>query len=311
MKWLLMTVFLSTSASVSAGEPAYSRVEVIYGRAFGTALTMDAFVPKKDANGAAIVFAVSEGWYSDHDKITPNVPVYVEPFVAKGYAVFAVCHGSNPKFALPEMIGHLNRAVRFLRHHAAEYGVDPGRIGATGDSAGAHLALMLGCAGRDGDPDAPDPVDRQSSRVQAVVSYFAPTDFLNWGVAGKAMLGDHPSVPVQGAFDFHRLDPATQALRLVTDAKERAAIGRAVSPITHVARGNAPTLLVHGDKDELIPLQQAEVMAAKLKAAGVPSELIVMPGGGHDEALVKAHGPQALAWFDKYLAKRPAAPAPK
>ena len=302
MKWLLMAVLLAATASVSAGEPAYCRVEVIYGRAFRTTLTMDTFVPKKNANGAAIVFAVCEGWCSDHDKITPNVPVYVEPFVARGYAVFAVCHGSNPKFALPEMLDQMHRSIRFIRHHAAEYGVDRGRIGVTGDSAGAHLSLMLGCAGRDGDPAGPDPVDRQSSRVQAVVSYFAPTDFLNWGVAGKVMLGDHPSIPVQGAFDFHRLDPETQALRLVTDPKAREAIGRAASPITHVTKGNAPTLLVHGDKDDLIPLQQAEVMAAKFNAADVLSELIVVPGDGHDETLVKAHGPQALTWFDKYPA---------
>ncbi len=88
-----------------------------------------------------------------------------------------------------------------------------------------------------------------------------------------------------------------------TPAAKSLLIPNAMSPVAHVRNDNAATLIVHGDKDDLIPLQQSEVMAAKLKAAGVPSELIVVPGGRHDEALVKAHGPRALAWFDKYLAK--------
>lgn len=311
MKWLLMTVLLTDPSQALAGESPYSRKEVVYGRTFGTALTMDVFSPKANPNGAAVIFAVSEGWYSDHAKITPNVPVYVDPFVARGYTVFAVCHGSNPKYALPEIIAHLHLAARYIRHHAREYGVDPGRVGATGDSAGGHLALMLGCAGGDGDPKAEDMVARASSRVQAVVAYFPPTDFLNWGVKGKVMLGDHPTVPVKGAFDFHRLDPETNSLRLVTDSKEREAIGRQVSPVTHVHKDAAPALIVVGDKDELIPPQQSEVMAAKLKGAGVPSEIVIVLGGGHDEVLVRAHVSRALAWFDKHLAKQAGAPKSK
>jgi acetyl esterase/lipase len=306
MKRLVLAAFvaLTAFAPARADEPGYDRKEVIYGRKFGTALTMDVFTPKKGANGAGVIFIVSGGWYSDHDRmITPNIPLYVQPFVAKGYAVFAVCHGSNPKYAIPEILDDLHRSVRFIRHNAKEYGIDPGRIGVTGGSAGGHLSLMQGCGGKDGTPRAADPVDRESSRVQAVVAFYPPTDFLNWGEPGKLMLGTHPIVPVKGAFDFHRLDPKTNSFVLITDEKEREEIGKKISPINHVAKDNPPTLIVHGDKDLLVPLQQAEVMAAKLKEAGVPSELIVKKGGGHDGALVKEYIPQALAWFDKYLAK--------
>ncbi|SHJ62039.1 Acetyl esterase/lipase [Hymenobacter daecheongensis DSM 21074] len=285
---------------------AYTRREVIYARSFGTALTMDVFSPEKKANGAGVILFISEGWYSDHAKIEEHIPRYIEPLLVKGYTVFAVVHGSNPKFTLPENIEDAHRAVRFIRHHAQAYGIDPNRIGSTGDSAGGHLSLMVGCAGRAGQPQAPDPVDTESSQVQAVVAFYPPTDFLNWGKPGKHMLGQHPLVSLEGAFDFARLNPETNAFQRITAPKEREAIGRHVSPISHVGPNNAPTLLVVGDADTFIPPQQSESMAAKLKAAGVASELVVMPGGGHDETTITRHLPQALAWFDRHLAARTA-----
>lgn len=296
-------------AGTQPDEPAYTRQEVIYGRPFGTALTMDVFAPKKDANGAAVILAISEGWYSDHDKIAKNIPLYVEPFLARGYTVFAVVHGSNPKYTLPENIEDLHRAVRFIRHNAGTYNIDPERIGSMGDSAGGHLSLMLGGTGREADPQAPEPVDRTASHIQAVVAFFPPTDFLNWGEQGKRMLGQHPVVPLEGAFDFQHFDARSNSFRRVTDPKKREAIGRQVSPISHVTRDDAPVLLVVGDADNLIPPQQSRIMAAKLKEAGVPSELIVMKGGGHDEVTVREHIPQALAWFDKYLVKKGNSPS--
>ena len=309
MKRLLLVAVLSLAAFAPA--PAlwaddagdFSRKEVIYGRKFGTALTMDVFTPKKDANGAGIIFCVSGGWYSDHGNITPLHPL-IGSLVARGYTVFAVVHGSQQKFAIPEILDDMHRAVRFIRHNAKEYGIDADRLGITGGSAGGHLSLMQGCAGKDGDSKASDFTDRESSRVQAVVAFYPPTDFLNWGEPGKRMLGTHPIVPVKGAFQFRRLDPKTNSFVEITDEKEREEIGKQISPITHVAKENPPTLIIHGDKDALVPLQQAQAMEAKFKEAGATSELIVKKGGGHDGALVKEHMPKVIEWFDKYLAKK-------
>jgi acetyl esterase/lipase len=287
----------------AADAPSFTRKEVIYGRKFGTALTMDVFTPEKKANGAGIIFVVSGGWVSNHDAITPNIPLFVKPFLDKGYTLFAVCHGCQPKYSLPEILEDMHRSVRFIRHNAKEYGIDPNRIGITGGSAGGHLSLMQGCAGADGNADARDPVDKESSRVQAVVSFYPPSDFLNWGEKGKVMLGAHPIVPVKAAFDFNRIDPKTRAFVVITDQKEREEIGKKVSPIYHVAKDNPPTLIVHGDKDLLVPLQQAEIMVARMKEAGAVAELIVKNGGGHDGALVREHLPRAIEWFDKYLSK--------
>jgi acetyl esterase/lipase len=287
--------------AAQAGEPGYLRKEVIYGRKHGTALTMDVFAPKKDANRAGVIFAVSGGWFSDHKAIDGNVGLFIQPLVDKGYTVFAVCHGSSPKYSLPEILEDMHRSVRFIRQNAKDYGIDPERIGITGGSAGGHLSLMQGYGGKDGNPKAADPVDRQSSKVQAVVSFFPPTDFLNWGEPGKKMLGNHPIVPVKGAFDFTTLNPKKVSFELITDENKRAEIGKDLSPINHVAKDNPPTLIVHGDKDILVPVQQAQIIEAKMKEAGVVSRVIIKKGGGHDGALVKEHVPNMLEWFDKHL----------
>src|SRR6185312_14218578 len=120
---------------------------------------------------------------------------------------FAVVHGSQPRFTVPEIVQDMNRAVRFIRHHAKDYKIDPDRIGVTGASAGGHLSLMLGTAGETGNPKAADVVDRESSRVRAVACFFPPTDFLNFGVAGREMLHakDHQR-PFRPAFDYQELD---------------------------------------------------------------------------------------------------------
>ncbi len=297
---LASSLFGPPLAARADDKPAFARQEVIYGRKYGTALTMDVFTPTKDANGAGIVVAVSGGWYSSHDNVNPGL---AEPYLRRGYAVFAVVHGSNPKFAIPEILDDMNRAVRFIRTKAKDYGVDGGRLGITGGSAGGHLSLMQGCAGDLGNPKAKDPIDRASSRVQAVACFYPPTDFLNWGEPGKVMLGRHPIIPIAGAFDFRRLDPKIGAFVTITDEEEIKKIGRKISPITHVSKDDPPTLIVHGTKDELVPLQQAETMVAKLKEAGVTAELIVKEDGKHDGVIVKENMPRVLDWFDKHLAK--------
>src|SRR5438094_1369726 len=160
---LLMTV--AAPAVRAADAPDWTRTQdVIYGRKYGLALTMDVFTPKK-ANGVGVIFVVSGGWFSRPQAIHP---VLAAPLLKRGYTVFAVVHGSQPKFTVPEIIEDMHRAVRFIRSHAKDYHIDPERLGITGASAGGHLSLLIGTAGAKGDPNAKDPVDRESSRVQAV-----------------------------------------------------------------------------------------------------------------------------------------------
>jgi acetyl esterase/lipase len=290
-------------AAYAGDTPTFTHKEdVIYARKFGTALTMDVFTPREGAKGIGIVWAVSGGWYSDHAWIG-NRAAYSE-LLQRGYTVFAVVHGSQPKFTIPEVLEDMHRAVRYIRYHAKEYHIDPDHIGITGGSAGGHLSLMQGCAGKDGNPKATDPVDRVSSRVQVVACFFPPTDFLNYGQKGNVALGGGILKDFRPPFDFREQDPKTRSFVLITDEKKREEIGRQISPFNHVSKESAPTLIIHGDADKLVPIQQAEIIIAKLKEAGVPAELVVKPGAGHGWQRMEKDTKTIVDWFDKHLLKK-------
>jgi acetyl esterase/lipase len=294
----LMSGWLALAA---ADEPAaYTRKEdVIYGRKYGTALTMDVFTPVKQ-NGAAVVAVVSGGWFSAHEGVNPT---FYKELLKRGYTVFAVVHGSQPKYAIPEILPDMHRALRFIRAHAADYHIDPERIGITGGSAGGHLSLMQGTASKEGDPKSKDPVERVSSRVQAVACFFPPTDFLNYGEKGKIALGRGTLSNFKAPFDFRDFDPKTRSFVLITDEDRRQAIGKEISPIYHVTPDDAPTLIIHGDADKLVPIQQAETIIRKLKDAGVTAELVVKPGAGHGWPGMEKDMVTIADWFDRNLKK--------
>ena len=303
MNFLLLACIICLSPSVAraADGPNWTRTEdVIYGRKFGVALTMDVFTPKKDANGAGIIFCVSGGWFSSHEAINP---VFVSEFLKRGYTVFAVVHGSQPKFTVPEILQDMHRAVRYIRHHAKDYKIDPDKLGITGASAGGHLSLMQGTAGVLGDPTAKDPVDRLSSRVQAVACFFPGSDFLNWGEKDHVLDVSNARLPFRAALDYREFDNGKRLFMPVTDSTKAREIAKQISPIYHVTAETAPTMIIHGDKDDLVPIQQAELFVAKLKEVGVPVELIVKKGAGHGWPTLLLDLPTLADWFDKYLRK--------
>jgi acetyl esterase/lipase len=299
---LLAAVLAFSLAAPALGQEAsYTRTEdVVYGRKFGVALTMDVFTPKGPKNGAGVVFCVSGGWISAKEWINP---VFVRPFTDRGYVVFAVVHGSQPKFTIPEVLDDMNRAVRYIRYHAKGYGVDKDRLGIAGASAGGHLSLMQGNAPRPGDPEASDPVERESSKVAAVGCFFPPTDFLNYGKPGEVALGRGTLSDFRPPFDFRDQDPKTRSFVLITDETKRQQIGKAISPANHVSADSAPALIIHGDADTLVPIQQAELIIEKYKAAGVAYELVVKKGGQHGWAGLEKDVALIADWFDKQLKK--------
>jgi acetyl esterase/lipase len=287
-------------------EKPYERTEdVIYGRKHGTALTMDVFQPKENRKGIGLVFVVSGGWFSAHGAIGEPL---IKPLVNRGYTVFAVVHGSQPKFTIPEILEDMHRAVRYIRHHAKEYEIDPDRLGIYGGSAGGHLSLMQGTAGTEGQPDAGDPVDRESSRVQAVACFFPPTDFLNYGKPGERALGEGTLKGFKAPFDFHELDRGQGKFVPVSDDAKREEIGRAISPVIHVSKDDPPTLIIHGDADQLVPIQQAERFVEKAKEVGVTAKLVTKPGASHGWPDLPKDLDQFADWFDHYLAKEQAGP---
>ena len=249
--------------------------DVVYGHKDGLALTMDVYRPAQP-NGAGVISIVSGGWQSSVEMGRLMAQAY-PPLNDKGFTVFAVRHGSSPRYPLSAIVADTRRAVRFIRQHAGEYGVDPSRIGVFGSSAGGQLALLLGTTADSGDPSASEAVLRESSRVAAVVAFFPPTDLARWGTQ-----------PIRQAFPAMRLTDAEAA---------------EYSPIRFVSPRAAPALIVHGDADRTVPIVEGETMHAALTNAGVPASFMRIAGAGHGfEGADLEHASAAMVqWFERYL----------
>ena len=166
---------------------------------------------------------------------------------------------------------------------------------------------MQGTAGDNGNPKAADPVDRESSRVAAVACFFPPTDFLNYGKPGENAIGRGVLKGFQAPFDFHELDSRNNKFVPVTDEAKIVELGRSISPINHVSADDVPTLIIHGDADKLVPIQQAEIIVEKLKGVGVEAKLVVKPGAGHGWPGMDKDLATFADWFDAHL-KKPGEP---
>ena len=247
--------------------------DVIYGHKDGMALVYSVLQPE-NANGAAIVFMVSGGWFSRWSP-PQRYAAQFDDMLDAGFTVIPVHHGSAPRYRVPEAYADVSRAIRHIKLHAQQHGIDPDRIGVTGGSAGGHLSLMLGMdsdAGIDGDRDE---VMRNSNAVAAIVAYFPPVDL-------REITGPNDRFP---ALDFEQRKAA------------------AISPILHADPSDPPTLLIHGDADTLVDISNSIDMQAEFEKHHITSEFITISGAGHrfrgDDATRAAA--LRLDWFKKYL----------
>ncbi len=275
---LVVLVVISPSLAV-ADEEVRITPDVVYGHKFGMALTMDVLQPTEDANGAGLLFMVSGGWRSRWSP-PEGAARRFDKLLDAGFTVFVVRHGSSPKFILPEIVDDVRRAVRYVRLHAEQFDVDPNRLGVFGGSAGGHLSLMLATASDEGDPDSKDEVERTSSRVAAVVAYYPPTDLVGLVPTPPARNERYPAIN----FDPHRAEE--------------------FSPLWQVTPDDPPTLLIHGDKDLLVPLKHSEQILEQLEEQQIPAELIVIEGAAHgfQDADAERASAALLDWFQQHLA---------
>jgi len=292
----LVSVAFTGSAIAGIEElivPYKTTEDVVYGNKEGMGLTFDVLEPKKKRKGIGVVLVSSGGWNSKKSNLQEEVDNRRKDhwgmgLLSNGYTVFVVRHGSGTRFQVPEMVEDIRRSVRFIRLHAKDYNIDPDHIGITSGSSGGHLALMVGLTGDDGDAKAKDPVEQASCRTQAIVSWFPPTDMINWGAPnGYKMI--EQARPQMFKEMFGKVTNLTEQLK-------------SVSPIYHVTEDDPPLLLIHGTKDKTVPLQQSEVMNAKYESANLPVKLIIQEGGGHTYWKgIEKHYVDVGQWFDTYL----------
>jgi acetyl esterase/lipase len=206
------------------------------------------------------------------------------PLLLLGYDVASIEYRFSQDAPYPAQIQDCKAAIRWLRAHAQEYGIDPKRIGVWGASAGGHLVALLGVTGQTHDFDIGPNLD-QSSAVQCVVDFFGPADFLHYGDVPAATL-DAP-------------DNAIDQL-LGGPVSTHQALARAASPVYFVSPAAAPFLILQGDHDPLVPLQQSQELNTALQKAGVESALHVIPGGGHGGPGFST--PDTRKWIANFLA---------
>lgn len=255
--------------------------DVVYGHKAGMALTFDVLQPANQRNGAGILYMVSGGWFSRWSPPEETARRFSE-LLDRGFTVFAVRHGSSPRFKVPEAHDDVERALRYIRGHAEDLGVEADRLGVFGGSAGGHLSLMLGLDPDPAVPDADDEVLGSPSGAAAVVAYYPPVDI-------RPIVGPNERFP---ALEFdEELAPA-------------------ISPIRFVSPDDPPVLLVHGDADELVSISNSERLYRALQEEGVTSRFITIPGGDHgfSDPDHRAQAEEAMVdWFVEHLVEAHAA----
>ena len=283
----LMPSLVSTQPDLEAAKVDRN---VIFGMYSGLALLMDVYHPNSP-NGYGILHISGSGWTRPLGLDAPmlshqgHVKLEGEALVAAGYTLFTINHRAVPRFIFPAAVQDAQRAVRYIRHHAEDYSIDPDRIGAVGGSSGGHLVSMLGVL--DGDEWVQDgsAVNLQSAKVQCVIARAAPSDFQ--GGVGEHFLGIRGRV-------------------VQTVGTEEYALARKASPINHVTDDDPPILLIHGDQDQIVPFSLSQNFLKKFREAGVPAKLLRVEGAGHGPSFPNAIdkpdlGAAYVEWMDTHL----------
>jgi acetyl esterase/lipase len=299
----LLVALILMCFGVAADLWAQARVDrnVVYGMYSGLALLMDVHRPET-ANGYGVVFVAGSAWnapltYRASALKDAQIGDWAPSLLGAGYTVFALNHRATPRFHYPEPVDDVQRAIRFIRHNAKQFGIDPARLGALGGSSGGHLVGLAAMLNAPGLADDPDPVNRQPATLQCVVLRATPSDL-------KAMIGTSGIATAAVVALLNRL-PSPSA----DDQK----VYREASPISHVAATSPPVLLLHGDADDTVPYQQSVAMEAALRGATVPVKLVRVAGGAHGSDFGMGGKPHAqmpavlretVDWFDQYLRTR-------
>ena len=283
--------------SPEARIPSGTKVErdIVYAQVGEKKLLLDLYLPYKTIGSVPVIVWVHGGGWLGGSKGTGG---RARPMLNRGFAVVDVGYRLSGEAIFPAQVEDCKAAVRWVRANAAKYGLDPERIGAWGSSAGGHLVAFLGTAGdvREFDTNING---EYSSRVQAVCDWFGPTDFLQMdkhSLEGSLLIHDAPNSP--------------ESLLVGGPIQEEPyrSLARKANPITYVTKDDPPFLIMHGDKDMLVPLHQSQLLYDALKKADVDATLYVIKGAGHGlgggEKSSEELFEMAAAFFDKHLKPR-------
>jgi acetyl esterase/lipase len=270
-------------AMLTAAAPTSER-NVVYGMYSGMALLLDVERPA-EPNGMAVLQIPGSGFQAaltwDAPALKDSAQAATAALLNAGFTVFTINHRAAPRFRFPAPVEDAQRAARFIRSEAKRFGVRPDRLAVLGTSSGGNLAAMLATVGEAGKPA---PV----RRPDCVVAVMAPLELGALGLDGAATgytvsyLGHPPSYGLPGEDESFTDDYA------------------AASPQTHISAAMSRMLLVHGDADRLVPIEQSKKFAEAASAIGRPVDLVTMQGAGHKFA--EPYVGQAVKWLQRCMA---------
>jgi acetyl esterase/lipase len=235
----------------------------------------------------AVLWIHGGGWL-DGDRRFPPPTVPAEllfgSILAAGMAVVRIDYRHSLESPFPAQLHDVKAALRYVRHHAATFGIDPERIGVWGESAGGHLAALAGLTSPDTDGgsgrfEGAEGVTTGGTAVRAVVDWYGVSD-INAAAAAFPSLTDLPGLPGAEGIELPAMPDPYSAL-LGASPAERPDLAAAASPVSHTMPAAPPFLLVHGTEDNLVPYAQSESLAEHLRAQAVPVELVPVTGADH------------------------------
>ena len=228
-------------------------LDITYCTVNSVELKMDVYFPDNLNQPAPAVVYVHGGAWSQGDKRAEIGNSGASMLTQAGFVVFALNYRLAPEYRFPAMIEDVKCAIRSIRAHSLEYNIDPNRIAAFGASAGGHLVSLLGTSDANAGFDVGE-YPEYSSRVQAVIDMFGPTDLTLQFSADQIQ-------NARNVFTADQLIPA--------------------SPVTYITPDDPPFLILQGDRDYVVPLEQSQVLYDRLKSAGVYAELVIVQNAGH------------------------------
>jgi len=258
-----------------------TELSVPYRQVDGTELCLNSHVPEGEGPFPALLFIHGGAWRKGERSSATDRCIF---YASQGFACFTASYRLAPGFQFPAQIHDVKAAIRYVRENAAELNADADRLAAVGFSAGAHLVCLAGVTDQKDGLEGPDAPYQTSTRLQAVVSYFGPTD-------------------LRSDFDREGTDVPSVISEFLGGAQEEIPeVYEQASPIRFISSDAPPFMFVHGTEDAVVPYQQSVTMTEALNEVGVTAELVGVEGGGHGampwEADVR---PKVLAFLKDHL----------
>jgi acetyl esterase/lipase len=281
----------SVSALIFAAQPVMAQDgvtrtgDIVFAEVDGRELMLDLYTPTGAENAPVLIFAHGGGWARGSRERVPHIGL-----VPAGYAIASVDYRLSGEAKFPAQIHDLKAAVRYLRANASKLGIDANRVGATGSSAGAHLAQLLGLtngsAEHEGDVGE---FDNVSSDVSVVVSYYGASNFTT-------------ILDQSTEYGYGVRAPALDAL-LGGSPEAEPELARLASPIFYADASDPPMYLLHGDQDPQMPINQTHEIHGKYKSLGLPVHFEVVHGAAHGGELFYDHERTAMvqAFLDAHF----------